>query len=231
MKKKRFSIFKIRATLLLIVSNSIVFFYLSSVTAASTALIEKLTLTPFNLFINGNYTCLITSGFLHKDIYHLAFNMIGILIFGSVVEKRFGSLKMLFIYFGALILSMFFAIIIYSFILHKNVALIGASGAIMGLISCAMLASPFKITYEVLLPVPVMFKSWAFFYIDIQSFLKGETDGISHLAHLAGFLSIGLIVYFLDKKDRKIFIRGLIINIMSFLLLAGFYFYFATKNL
>ncbi|MFH1798752.1 MAG: rhomboid family intramembrane serine protease [Candidatus Omnitrophota bacterium] len=229
-RKKRFSIFQIWVTLLLIFSNLVIFFYLSTITSANTELMEKLTLTPFNLLINGNYICLITSGFLHKDVYHLAFNMLAILIFGSIVEKQFGSMKMLVVYFGALVLSMFFATIIYTFILHKNVALIGASGAIMGLISCAMLASPFKITYEMLLPIPVMFKSWAFFYLDIRSFLKGETDGISHLAHLAGFLSIGLIVYFFNKKDRKVFFKGLIINILSFALLAGLYFYFIVNR-
>ena len=142
--------------------------------------------------------------------------MVGVFIFGSIVERRFGAGKMLAIYVTALILSMLFAVVIYTFVLHKYVAIIGASGALMGLISCAMLADPFRITYETLLPIPVMIKGWMFCYADVKGFLGGEMDGVSHLAHLLGFLSIAVIIYFSNKEDKKVFLKGLIVNLVSF---------------
>jgi len=216
--KKRntaFSVSNIHATVLIILINIFVFFYLGKA-GTDKELVEALALTPANLFAKGNLSCLVTAGFLHKDIAHLFFNVLGIFIFGGVVERRFGAFKTLLIYFGALVLSMFFSTCIYTFVLHKNIAIIGASGALMGLISCAMLTDPFTITYETLLPIPVMVKGWMFFYADMRGFLKGETDGVSHLAHLLGFLSIAILIYFLEKKDRKMFFKGLVINGLSF---------------
>jgi len=207
-------------TLLIIAANVGVFFYLRNLTGGG-ELIETLILSPANLFSKGRITCIITAGFLHKDMYHLMFNCLGIFIFGSIVEKHFGSLKTLMVYFGALILSMLFSIIIYTFILEKNIAIMGASGALMGLMACAMLISPFEITYETIVPIPVMFKGWMFIYADMRGFLGGEVDGISHLAHLLGFISIAVMVYFLSKEERNVLTKGLVINIISVAIFLG----------
>jgi len=179
--------------------------------------IARLFLHPSNL-LDGNYGCFFTSGFIHQDGSHLFFNMLGIFIFSNIVERKLGFFKTMFIYLGALSISMLFSTVVYTFFLHKNVAIIGASGALMGLISAAMLLDPLRITYEMLIPIPVMIKGWIFFYIDIKGLLNGEIDGVSHLAHLCGFLSVAILVYFLSKKDQKIMAAGLITNIASFFL-------------
>jgi membrane associated rhomboid family serine protease len=110
---------------------------------------------------------------------------------------------------------MIFSSLAYVFFLHKNLVIIGASGAAMGLISAAMLLDPFCITWEMILPIPMMIKGWLFIYADFRGFLNGETDGVSHLTHLFGYVSIAALVYFLSKKDRKKMRVGLIINIVS----------------
>ena len=112
---------------------------------------------------------------------------------------------------------------VYTYVLEQNVMIVGASGAIMGLLSAAMLLAPFEISYELLLPIPVMFKAWIFFYADIKGFLGGESDGISHLAHLVGFFSITVVTYFLDIKDKKAIMNGLVVNVCTFLVLAYAY--------
>lgn len=172
-------------------------------------------LFPGNL-LQGNFWPLIASGFLHSDLLHLAMNMLGIYVFGRIAEEYLGPWKTLFIYFGSLIISMLSATFIYALVLHKNVAIIGASGAVMGLIATAVLLDPFRVTYEMILPLPVMVKGWMFLYADIQGFLGGERDGVSHLAHLCGFLSVGLLVYFLSSRDQKAMRAGFIVNIISF---------------
>ena len=110
------------------------------------------------------------------------------------------------------------ATIIYTFVFENNTAIIGASGAVMGLLAAAMLLDPFCITYEMILPIPVMLKGWLFIYADIEGFLAREIDGVSHLAHLCGFMSIGLIVYTLTSENKKLMRTGLIINILSFIM-------------
>lgn len=172
-------------------------------------------LSPESLW-QGRIWTLVTSGFIHQSWVHLSLNMLGLFVFGRVVEREMGGAKTVFIYFGALLISMASATWIYALILHKNIAIIGASGAVMGLVAAAMLWAPFSITYEMILPLPVMMKGWMFFYADLQGFLGGEKDGISHLAHLAGFLSVAILVYYLSRKDQQKMRTGLFINLVSF---------------
>ncbi|MFH1791717.1 MAG: rhomboid family intramembrane serine protease [Candidatus Omnitrophota bacterium] len=173
--------------------------------------------SPANV-INGRLYCIITSGFIHKDLTHLAFNMIGVFIFAGIVERHFGAVKTIFIYMGSLVISMFFSMAAYTFILHRNVGIIGASGALMGLVAAAMLIDPFRITYEMIIPLPVMLKAWFFVYADYRGLLGGKADGISHIAHLFGFISIAFLVYFMDKKERRLLKKGLAINLFTFIL-------------
>ena len=172
-------------------------------------------LYPANLF-DGKYICLITSGFIHHDWSHLLLNMLGVFVFGRIVERHLGIGKTYLIYFGALFISMLFSIIVYVFVMHTNVAIIGASGAVMGLVAAAMLLDPFCITYEMIFPIPVMVKGWMFFYMDVKGLLSGQVGGVSHLAHLFGFLSIAFLVYFLSDEEQQKMRTGLLINIASF---------------
>ena len=70
----------------------------------------------------GEQIRLISSGFLHADISHLAFNMITLYFFAPVVIDHLGSLSFVIIYFGSLIFGSLLTIIFhnYSFCNGKN---------------------------------------------------------------------------------------------------------------
>ncbi|MFP4472629.1 MAG: rhomboid family intramembrane serine protease [Candidatus Omnitrophota bacterium] len=201
-----------RAAVLLCVINIAVFIWM--LTPAGRQYFTELIVYPGNL-IKGNYWCLLTGGFVHSSLSHLFFNMLGLLAFGHVVERHLGFWKTVFIYLGALLISMLFSTVVYALILHKNVAIMGASGAVMGLMGAAVLLAPFSVTWEMIVPIPTMFKGWLFLYADLQGFLGGERDGISHLAHLIGFASIVILVYFLTDEDKQRLFAGLVINLVS----------------
>lgn len=197
-----------------LIAANVVMHVFSHYTIPGRAFFEEMILYSGNV-LKGNYWCFLSSGFLHSNWMHLGLNMLAILIFGHIVEKRMGSRTTLFIYFGAMFLSMLFSLVIYVVFLQKNVAIIGASGAVMGLMATAMLIAPFSITWEMLFPIPTMIKGWLFFYADLKGFLGGETDGVSHLAHLCGFLSVMVLVYFLSQEDRQKLTAGFVINLFS----------------
>lgn len=199
---------------LVLLTNFLMYYYTHYYVASPEA-VTPLILYPANL-MKGNFWCFLTAGFIHHDLSHLLFNMLGVFIFAKIVERKLGFLKTLFIYLGSLSIAMLFSTAVYVFFLEKNVAIIGASGAVMGLISAAMLLDPFCITYEMLFPLPVMVKGWLFFYVDVKGFLSGEMDGISHISHLCGFLSVGILVYFLSQKDKARIQTGVWINLFSF---------------
>lgn len=200
----------------MIAANFYAYWYIHS-PAMPAEQLTNLILYPANL-LNGNLYCVFTSGFIHLDLSHLLVNMLGVFVFARVVENHLGVVKTLYIYFGALFISLLFAMIVNMYVLEKNIAIIGASGALMGLIAAAMLLDPFKITYEMIFPVPVMMKGWLFIYLDLRGIMSGQNDGVSHFAHLFGYLSIALLVYFMSNEDKKKMQIGLIINIISFII-------------
>jgi len=210
----RSALFVSKSALLLILLNVGVFYGIQK-TALTDEVLNYLVLYPGNL-LQGKVWTLLTSGFIHHDLTHLLLNMLGIFIFARIVERKFGFGRTLFIYFGALGLSMLFSTVVYMAVFQKSVAIIGASGAVMGLVAAAMLLEPFTITYEMILPLPVMAKGWLFLYADLQGLLGGEADRVSHLSHLFGFLSVAVLVYFLSQEEKKALTTGLVINIISF---------------
>ncbi|MFP4118076.1 MAG: rhomboid family intramembrane serine protease [Candidatus Woesearchaeota archaeon] len=177
------------------------------------AWISMLGISPLNLF-EGRWYTLITAGFLHADAAHLLGNMIFLLVFGRVLERRLGSTKTALIYFGALIISGVFSNLVY-FIMGVDILGIGASGALMGLVAAGMLLDPFYITYFFVFPLPIMVVGWTAIYSDITGILTPMDTNIGHMAHMGGFLSITVLMYFFTDQERSDLRKGLLINLLS----------------
>jgi membrane associated rhomboid family serine protease len=162
---------------------------------------------------------MIASWFLHGSLAHLVGNMVFLYIFGRILERRFGY-KMLLIYFGAAIISDFFA----SLFLQGG---IGASGAISGLVAAAILTDPFYITFLVFgVPIPILLLGLLSIFGDIAGVFSAEESNIGYFAHLGGYLSITLLIYFFSKEDRKRMKKGLMVNIAVVVFMALLYFLF-----
>ncbi|MGE0793203.1 MAG: rhomboid family intramembrane serine protease [Candidatus Woesearchaeota archaeon] len=212
-------IFAAKFTIQIILLNCIIFI---SQLFMSDEFFSILVSYPSDLFSIRIFS-LITSGFLHANLSHLLWNMLGIFIFGRVIERKLRYKKTALIYFGALIISGIFSSILNLFLFDSNIGGIGASGALMGLIGTAMLLDPMYLTHDLLIPLPVMIVSWVFIIADVQGVLSGINDGIGHLAHIGGFISISLLYFFLDKKYRWKLRSGLWVNIISALIAGVFY--------
>ena len=178
--------------------------------------------------LSGRFYTIFTAAFLHADISHLGFNMLALFLFGRVVERKLGKAKTAIIYFGALLTSGIFSSIINIMITKNNLGGVGASGAIMGLIAAAILIDPFYFTYELLLPMPVMVAGWLAILSDITGLITRASDGIGHLDHLGGFLSMTLLVFFLSGDDKHKMKKGLLINIISLIIFIFVYIFFLT---
>ncbi len=189
------------------------------------------TLTSFINFpadlLSSRFYTLVTAGFLHASWSHLLGNMLGIFIFGRVVERKLGFFKTLVVYLGALIISSLFTSCIHLYIIGDNIGGLGASGALMGLISTAILLNPFYLTYELIVPLPIMVSGWLAISADIAGILNPAEDGIGHFAHIGGFISIGLLMFLIGIDERSKLKKGLIIHFISLILAVAGYFYLA----
>jgi membrane associated rhomboid family serine protease len=82
---------------------------------------------------DGEWWRIITSGFMHYGFLHLLFNMYALYILGQLLEPAVGRVRFLLIYFSALIAGSVGALI-----LDPNAYTAGASGAVFGLMSAAL---------------------------------------------------------------------------------------------
>jgi len=147
---------------------------------------------------HGSLPTLFTAMFLHGGWLHLAGNMLFLYIFGDNVEHRLGSLRYLFAYLGSgVAATLFFAL----FVPGSHVPLIGASGAISGVLGFYFMWFPRNqvkifvflfplLMTHVLIPARLVLG----FYLLVDNLLpflitNAEGGGVAHGAHIGGFLA------------------------------------------
>lgn len=82
----------------------------------------------------GEWYRLVTSGFLHAGITHIAFNMLLLFLLGRLLEPALGAPRFLALYFASLLAGSFGALL-----LDPNSLTVGASGAVFGLFGAGFL--------------------------------------------------------------------------------------------
>lgn len=154
-------------------------------------------LHPYGMAHDGTWYQTVTSGFLHADFGHLAFNMITLFFFGPFVEARLGSAGFLIVYFGSLVAG---SLLTY---LRKRgdtrYRAIGASGAISGVLFGFVLMRPLEPIYLFLIPVGIPATLFAIGYVLVSLFgMRRGLGRIGHDAHLGGALAGFVITLVLE---------------------------------
>src|SRR4051812_46768102 len=147
---------------------------------------------------------LISYMFLHGSFMHIAFNMLGLWMFGMQIEMIWGPKKFLTYYFlcglGGAVAHLFI-----SPLLGGSGPLIGASGAIFGILLAYGLLFPDQLVFLMfLLPMKAKYAVGLFVVLELMS--VGAADNVGHLAHLGGAV-VGLI-YLIATSGSNIF-KGL----------------------
>lgn len=143
--------------------------------------------------IKGHYFWqFITYMFLHGNIRHCFFNMLGLLVFGLQLEKAIGSKEFLLFYLVCGVLSGVFSFVVYYFTGQYRAFLLGASGAIYAVLFAYAVFFPRSIIFIWgFIPVPAPVLVLIYTIIEIGSQLFGSSN-ISHMTHLFGFLAAWL---------------------------------------
>lgn len=152
-------------------------------------------LVPQRVFLFGEIWRLVTYLFLHEPSspFHLIFNMLALWMFGVELEQLWGTRRFLIFYAIAGIGSGLFSV------LSWNTEIIGASGAIIGLLTVYAIYFPDRtILFFFIFPLPVRM---AVFIIGAISILGSMTSGsgVAHLTHLGGILAGLLYVYLYNR--------------------------------
>jgi rhomboid family protein len=141
---------------------------------------------------------LVSSMFLHASFSHILFNMWGVFLFGGLVAPHLGVKKFITLYMISGIVGNLFWIL---FNWDSPAYLIGASGAVFGVMLAAAMMEPNQEFIMLLFPVPIKAKTMAIVYavIEIVQELSNAQTGIAHLAHLGGFIGAYIFLKFFYK--------------------------------
>lgn len=140
---------------------------------------------------------IVTHIFMHGDIRHLLFNMLGLYFLGPMVEMALGSRRFLILYLTSGLLASAVQI------LASKGIILGASGAVYGVLAAFATMFPNVQLMLLIPPIPIKAKYMAVGLIVIGLFmgLGGMQSGIGHFAHVAGAV-LGFILVRYWKMDN-----------------------------
>ena len=160
-----------------------------------------------------------TAMFMHAGWMHLAGNMLFLWIYGDNVEHRLGHVGYLMAYLGAgLVATLFFAL----FVPNSQIPMLGASGAISGVLGFYFLWFPrnrikvFVFLFPLIMTtflIPARIVLGVYLVIDnVLPFMmnSAEGGGVAHGAHIGGFLAGLGIALAMDRLPGLLRMKGTI---------------------
>jgi membrane associated rhomboid family serine protease len=170
-------------------------------------------LLPLDI-INFHFEKILTSMFIHGGFLHIFGNMLFLYVFGDNVEDALGKFRYIILYiasgFGAALLQSFVSLFSGSL----NIPMIGASGAISGILAAYVKLYPHAkivtiippfIFFAFLLPAWFFIGYWFFIQVLFAIATPVSMGGVAWYAHIGGFLTGWFLTDFLyPKKNPKL---------------------------
>jgi membrane associated rhomboid family serine protease len=196
-------------TVLLIVTNVAVFLFTDLLGYGGREFLLKYSLIPYNIMTVGSWTgngplmagfSIISSQFLHGGLFHVGGNMLFLWIFGNNIEDRLGGMKFLFFYLLCGVAAATAQIVPDP---RSVVPMIGASGAVAGIMGAYLLEFPRARVLTLIwilffirlvwLPAFVIIIYWILLQVFFQLASGSSGGGVAYMAHIGGFMA-GLIL-------------------------------------
>ncbi len=144
-----------------------------------------------SIHISHDYWRIVTGGFLHDGIFHIAVNMFSLYFVGMVLEPAIGRLNFAAIYVASLLAGSFGALLF-----QPDVPTVGASGAIFGIFGALII-----VAYHRGIPI---WQSGLGFVLVLNLLFSVTFSGISIGGHLgglvAGLICGELVVQFTERR-------------------------------
>lgn len=161
-------------------------------------------LSPSQVVTRGHLWQLATYMFLHAGLAHLLFNLLAIWMFGGDLERRWGTRYFVKFYFvtgvGAAVLTVIAAYTLLPPLRDPYVVIVGASGAIYGLLLAYGLSYPDRPIYMYFVfPIPAKYFVMIMGALAFYSSMSESGGGVAHAAHLGG-----LVVGYLYLKGGRL---------------------------
>lgn len=146
----------------------------------------------------------LTYGFLHGSLTHLLFNMLGLYMFGSDIERVWGQRRYLAYYLVCVVTAAIAQLAVTAMMgsVHPTV---GASGGVFGLLLAFGMMFPRRTVVLLIPPIPM--PAWLFVtlygLIELYLGITGTASGVAHFAHLGGMVGGYLLIAYWRSGSRR----------------------------
>ena len=165
---------------------------------------------PMDLYAVPAYLTIFTSMFMHGGFMHLIGNMLYMWIFADNIEDSLGPKKFIIFYLLSGIGAATAQILMDT---HSQVPMVGASGAIGGVLGAYLINHP---NARVLVLIPFGFFSqlikikalyvlgfWFVLQFINSSMMSSQGGGVAYAAHIGGFVSGVVLILFFNKRIKR----------------------------
>ncbi|WP_088335044.1 MULTISPECIES: rhomboid family intramembrane serine protease [unclassified Methanopyrus] len=161
--------------------------------------------------------CLITYMFLHANLIHLLFNMLGLLTFGAQLERVLSASEFLVLYLLSGLMGG-----LAQTALTPDVPVVGASAAIFGLLGCLTMLRPMSIMMFLFIPMPLALFAVLYAALAIFVIQSGVVTQVAHAGHFVGMVVGGVLALLYRPSEA---LKGLLaVTAITALLLTGYWF-------
>lgn len=162
-------------------------------------LLDRCIFRPYWFLRRREYHTIVTSSFVHLDLWHLIFNMVTFWAFGFLLERAIGWIHFVSLYFCGMLVSH-----VGTYIKHKRepeYGSLGASGAILAVLFAAIVFFPENSLYIIPIPVPIPAPLFGIGYLAWTWWAARNIRGrVNNDAHFAGAIT-GLVYVALVAPD------------------------------
>ena len=148
---------------------------------------------------------IVTYGFLHdpSNFTHILFNMFGLYMFGSEIERLFGGRFYLLYYLVSVVVAGLTHLLVTSLMGAPPAPMVGASGGIYGLLLAFGWYFPQRRIVLLFPPIPMQARTFVIVFgvLELVFGVTGTAAGVAHFAHLGGMLGGWLMI---EARRRRL---------------------------
>jgi membrane associated rhomboid family serine protease len=142
----------------------------------------------------------VSYAFLHADIWHLFFNMLGLWMFGAELEMTWGRKRYIHFLLASVLAAAACQLLIGA--VFQTGPTVGASGALYGLLLASAIYFPNRVVMPLFPPIPMKQRTFVMVFggLELLQGLAGFT-GVAHFAHLGGMLGGWLMLRYWRSRS------------------------------
>ncbi len=140
--------------------------------------------------------------FAHGSFGHIFFNMLAFASFAPILEQYWGEKKFLFFYLATGIgAGIIYGVVNYFFFPGQVGPMLGASGALYGILMAFGLVFPDLELMLLFPPIPIKAK-YMVFVMGFITFAMDRSGTVAHLAHFGGAFVAFIIISYWKSQNR-----------------------------